>query len=394
MAIYWILERKLTQADWMSPVEGYPGYFYSVCKNLKFLDISNLGIYQKLEKILYHPVVTNLFDINSIQQERYITITKRNINEFLKVNVKDAIFVFSSVWNGNNSAKPLNLFIRFLNLHGAKTILLAHWLVTYTQSSETGKRFLLQLLLSRKRMVLLYFFSKTIAFFQKRRKPYFDFLFSCGNKISEMMNEYAEFETVIPANSLSYDEYLIRQNNKIHQDVQSNFIVYIDQGITMHPDTYYCSKKDKNNFHKEIMEALDFFEDDFGSPIIIAAHPRVKYPAGYWGARKIIYGESYNLIDNSAGVLGHFSTICDYVYLRQKQITLLTSSNLYFTWDIFVRQFADTYCCDIYDMYTKKFIKAEHNSTHKINIKDYFSLVNSDKSNKELLFDFLKGYDK
>jgi len=384
MAIYWLLHSPLTKADWVSAVQGWPSFFYNYFDNLVFVDISELGIYEKAKKILFKNKY-DLFDVNMLKHDRYIVLKKKSdVINFIK-KTERSIFVIQH-FVPNNDGMPSNITIKLLNKYNKDIILLFHWYTRY--NVKKNMTYIFKSILKRKRHFVLLLLTKISCVSCSRL--YFPFIFLPCKNVLGVVNEYASYGKIIPANSLSYDEYIHRFELPC---LNGDYYVYIDQGLTIHKDSFYCSRNDRYMFHHEITNSLSNIEAIINKKIVIAGHPRCSYSDKYWNGREIHFNKSYELIDNSKGVIGHFSTILSYAWLKKKDMILLTSKSNYFLWDHLVQAYANIFPCKVYDMNTGNMDASCCCFNNDILI-DHFTYKDSNKTNMELLSDFLSQYNK
>lgn len=113
--------------------------------------------------------------------------------------------------------------------------------------------------------------------------------------------------------------------------INSKYFVFIDTYFPFHPDLIYYYKcknlPDGKKYHKSLRNYFDYIESKFKIPVVIAAHPKAKYQGNEFGTRRVIYGQTDNLVINSQGVIQHASNSISYVILKNIPITLITTQD-------------------------------------------------------------------
>jgi hypothetical protein len=399
MAIFWILHKPLSVNDWTNDIEGPPGFFYDYFSDLIFWDISELGCLAKAGKVLI-PRKIEVYNTAPMKVAgRYRVIVKKNLNKYILKTESSDIFVFQTYSKG---AYNYNILLRALTKIGRKTLLLKHWVVPYTDLiPPKNKWWIIQFLRRSKKAILYSLLNKLINIlyfgYNNRSTNVFDYVFSCGNEITNITSRQVNIKSIIPAHSVTYDQWLIlKSGSKLMSKpvVKDKFYVYIDQALTVHVDALFMNSKNASKmFQIEIKNTLEFLENKLNTKIVIANHPRCQYPAGFWGDREVYTGMTQQLIEESIGVIGHMSTIMSMAVLEKKKRIFLTSSSLYFLWTNEVIMACSYLGGDILDMNTLEYTQA--NVNNNIKLTDYFSLCpQSTETNKEKLIKFFREHNE
>ena len=115
-----------------------------------------------------------------------------------------------------------------------------------------------------------------------------------------------------------YDKF---QDN-YNESYETEFIVFIDQFLTGHPDSKKFGQNypaaDSFNYFRRLRKLFSLIEKDYDCKVVIAAHPLAEYDGKEFGGRKIIKYKSTNLIKNAKFVLFQYSTILDAVTYYEK----------------------------------------------------------------------------
>lgn len=135
---------------------------------------------------------------------------------------------------------------------------------------------------------------------------------------------------VIKAHSMDYE---IAKGTGIEQALPYPYAVYLDEGIVSHPDYGHLGLKPPTTPTRFLPALNRFFtglEAASGIPVVIAAHPRVggcgdSHP---YGDRKLIAGQTANLVRGAKLVLAHASTSISFAVIWNKPIAFLTSDDI------------------------------------------------------------------
>ena len=205
---------------------------------------------------------------------------------------------------------------------------------------------------------------------------------------------------IVYTHATDYENFLDVEYKKKKDDLGINgeYILYVDQGMTNHPDFYkYAGKSIDESVKKDYISRInDFFsmlEKKFNCPVVIAAHPRVDYSQNIYISRKVIKNNTQMLISKAKLVLIMYSTALDYVVLYKKPFIAIedpfiadilgenTHRNVY---DVYKMDFN----IEVYNLQKSKinqignYIK-NYDDTYEQFIRDY---IIDDSSNRQLYF--------
>lgn len=381
---YWFLHKPLTQSDLNNQVEGYPFYMYERFSNIVFVDITNYSLCERFEYGKKNCSYQDIYDIKNFKN-RYIRIRKRfDLQNFLKTVCKDDTFLFQDFGRIN-----VKLVVQELNKKGIEPILLNYWRIpSFPNPIIKQKKNLSYLFLLRKTLFKKIVYKLTMR--KLKETLHFSSVFSCGNKYNEELSKIAVWNNLIPCHSLPYDEFLYCKNSNSESCLKEPYIVFVDQALPIHPDNAnYFSEDFSESYHTDILKALRFIKEKFRMNIIIAQHPRIQFPNGYWEEFETRSGETNKLIFYSALVIGHFSTAMFNAYFLQKPNIFLTSSNKDFPFAYQVEKYYKLLGNKLLDMSSLEL--KEKKSNRELDIKDYFSLIPEKTflQNKKILTDFI-----
>jgi hypothetical protein len=136
---------------------------------------------------------------------------------------------------------------------------------------------------------------------------------------------------IIWGHTLDYDLYLKYQQNPTPALSDKKYAVFLDEAVPYHPDFLIshmppCPYSDPKDYYTEMNRMFDFLEEKLKMPIVIAAHPKAPYQSmlnNVYETRRIMNGETINLVAHAEYVLAHSSTAINYVVLFKKPILLL-----------------------------------------------------------------------
>jgi hypothetical protein len=110
-------------------------------------------------------------------------------------------------------------------------------------------------------------------------------------------------------------------------------IVFLDEYFPFHPD-YFCQgvkpPTTASEYYPKLRKLFEKIEKEFSQPVIIAAHPRSNYSTDqdFFGQRRIVRGETAQLVKNASLVITHCSTSNSFTAIYQKPLLVLTSKDL------------------------------------------------------------------
>ena len=135
---------------------------------------------------------------------------------------------------------------------------------------------------------------------------------------------------IIFSHSFDYDRILYNNNLKLKLS-KKPFAVFLDEGVTGHPDYDYLNIKPyckPEIYYNELLRFFDFIENKFQLEVIIAGHPKINYKKNNnFFKRKILLNKTLNLVKSSTIVLSHMSTSVNYAIINKKPLFFLNSNN-------------------------------------------------------------------
>jgi len=133
----------------------------------------------------------------------------------------------------------------------------------------------------------------------------------------------------------SFDFENIRCQGFLQADhkTSENFIVYLDQGFTSHPDQHlnpHGGPLTVEGVYRPILNFLTQLEKNFDYPLKIAGHPKADrdQTEKIFVNRDIEYGRTLELISDARVVVCHSSTAIQWAVLMNKPIIIVSTAQL------------------------------------------------------------------
>lgn len=156
--------------------------------------------------------------------------------------------------------------------------------------------------------------------------------------------------------ALDYSHYLK------NRATSNQHIVFLDEYEPFHPDfkIFKCKPLSPFPYYHELNSTFLRFEEKFQIPVVVAAHPRSEYEKHpkYFEERRVVRGQTVDLIRNAKLVLAHTSTAIQMAILYKKPIILLTSNEMNQTYkkNIFPAYTSRELCLPIINMSNGSFV--------------------------------------
>jgi hypothetical protein len=305
--------------------------------------------YQNLEISNYrkHSIKFEIWNFNFLYKLYNKKIRKKNCEIFLSsfkhfkkliIKNKKNSLLFDVRTNFNLAS--IRVFY-YLTRYDCKFIL--HVGNIETNLSQNKKKFVfidkIKSLFSRK--FFLYVKSKIeIIFFKLNFHKFYilkyaDFVYVMGKKTFHNLkiNPIIGSDTkIIKGHHRNHDQYLILKKKKILEKTNEKFVLFIDQGVPVHPDLIKLNLNDVNI--EEYYNSLRIFflkiEKKFNIKVKIAAHPKinVKKISKYLKEFQIIQGKTLELIFKSKFIITHDSTVTNFAIFLKKPILIIINNSL------------------------------------------------------------------
>lgn len=132
---------------------------------------------------------------------------------------------------------------------------------------------------------------------------------------------------LIRAHTMDYDRFLTCKVKPMQ-----NHIVFLDEYLPFHPDFlfYGISTSSPEKYYPLLEKAFVSLEQKFRIPVIIAAHPRsdIAITQKWMPGRKIVPGQTTELIAQALLVCGHSSTSFNFAVLYRKPVALFNITSM------------------------------------------------------------------
>lgn len=132
-------------------------------------------------------------------------------------------------------------------------------------------------------------------------------------------------------NSSDYSTYLENKNVQFEENLK-NKIIFVDQYLTGHSDFKKLGMKEpipnEVLYFKECNNFFRILEEKYGAEVVIAAHPKAEYRGDEFSGRRIIYGQTLNLIKHGKLILLTDSTAYGITCYQKKDFIIFASCQL------------------------------------------------------------------
>lgn len=201
-------------------------------------------------------------------------------------------------------------------------------------------------------------------------------------------------------NSPDYEKYYFLNKNK---KKEANYAVFLDVNLPFHKDNEIFNFININpeKYYESLNSFFDFIESKFKTKILIAAHPTTSKKHDCYFRKRVVHGNTAELVANSKFVISHHSLSINFAVLNDKPIFFIYTEmmfNLYkFTTVRYIKDLADYLCMpiiniDCFDRRQVKINNVKKNVYKKYKYNFLTFKTTEFKSNTELFSNFLLGY--
>ena len=148
----------------------------------------------------------------------------------------------------------------------------------------------------------------------------YDLCFTAG----QMCKDSAYAHRKIGINLCDYKQNMLTDDIKL----ENKYSVFVDINLPYHTDTYYSYSINDINYFNSLNNFFEKYENEYGTKVVIAAHPKSKYKEETFCGRKIYYLKTAELIKSCEHVFIHHSTAISYAILNYKPITFLVTDDM------------------------------------------------------------------
>lgn len=133
---------------------------------------------------------------------------------------------------------------------------------------------------------------------------------------------------LVRCHSFDYDLFLMRRPAPAVVDLE-RYVVFIDEGVPYHEEYELLGIRrpiEANTYYPCLRRFFEAIEKKYGWPVVIAESPRYRYPndSSHFGRRRIVRGDTCNLIRDAQFVITHASTAVSYAVIHKKPLVFTT----------------------------------------------------------------------
>ncbi len=138
-------------------------------------------------------------------------------------------------------------------------------------------------------------------------------------------------------NAPDIDVHINHPDWELFQDIKDKpslfsrpYAVFIDEYFPLHPDLLFFYKQkpgDAGHYRKVLNLFLKKTEEKYGLEIIIAAHPKSNYDTDSFAGRKIIKGQTVQLVKDAQFVFMHSSAALSFIMMFDKPLMLISTND-------------------------------------------------------------------
>jgi len=195
------------------------------------------------------------------------------------------------------------------------------------------------------------------------------------------------------------------ENRKNVESVKRKYeySVFLDCYLPYHPDLEKLNQKSINPevYFCKMNKIFQRFENQIGTKIIVAAHPKAKYVKNEFLGREVLYGKTINLVKGAKYVLTHNSLSINFALIFGKPIYLILLNEFViskgYEWNALrndgrlINILSDIYKCPIITENSQ--IDTHLNSTenYELTLKEYLVADNT-KNNAQLYIEYIERF--
>jgi hypothetical protein len=188
--------------------------------------------------------------------------------------------------------------------------------------------------ISFNKYTLQYIFSfHTLKMFTKYFKTTMYQLLKSKTQNKIFKNYFACISSDFRTNKINSPDYEIFKSIKDDSSriIEDKYIVFLDIFFSSHPETIYLSKNSltiAKDYQMSMCVFLDWIEQKFQLPVVIAAHPSSSYENQEFGNRKIIKNKTARLVKDADYVITHLSTTTVLAILFDKPLLFIKTNKM------------------------------------------------------------------
>jgi hypothetical protein len=150
----------------------------------------------------------------------------------------------------------------------------------------------------------------------------YDVAFTAG-RIAERLHG-KDARNLVPIHHFDIDQMLADRSAPA---VEGPYAVFLDDYLPFHPDFDISNigHIEAKPYYAALNDYFSWAERTLGLPVVIAAHPKARYPSNPFGEREILFGQTQRLVRDASLVFAHGSTAISFAVMYGKPLCLLAS---------------------------------------------------------------------
>lgn len=304
------------------------------------LSVGILELSQILQPEAANMVCDNLCDYNVYNVRKIESWTY--LDDYVKLNASSNFIV--KLGNGPYTHKLYKIFKKY---HVSYTLLLPEIVPTISKNNpkERIRNYIAKL--KKNPCVSLYnsIYKRLLPILQIQPATHVVFSGNGGLDLKNILTNY-KVDSKTSYHSIASVAY--KECKKIESDtinkMQSDYLVFIDQGLPVHPDLKHQNiTLPYDEYYEKINEVLKEISLELGLRVVIALHPRVSYSNNPFDESfTCIKGKTNMLIKDSKLVVYHFSESINYIAYFNKPVLVITMDCLEYDFGYTIRIKADS----------------------------------------------------
>lgn len=286
---------------------GYEVEYWDIT-TLFFKDIEGMESYTALDSDLFRIVYVK---------------SKSEMKQLIKGNA-DALFVIMMSYEW----RILWIF-RYLTIYRCKKAVFAYRPISFGSTGKISKVIhasTSDLIRAFENKILLPWATKTGYI------RFYEFCFVAGEDgwmtIGHISKKDLVHTQMFHLNNWDYDKVVKGEFN----NHDGGYIAFIDEYYPLHPDGLMFQKHhmDPERYYKELNASFTAFENKYGLPVVIAAHPKALryHNEDFFEGRKVVFNDTQNVVAEASFILAHDSTALSFAAVFKKPLVFLNSNQI------------------------------------------------------------------
>lgn len=158
-----------------------------------------------------------------------------------------------------------------------------------------------------------------------------NFFLLCGGNVLEPVARRLPNTAILWTHALDYD--IVLETGTREGSGKADHIVFLDECVPFHPDYLtlgIAAPNSPEEYFPKLNRLFDALENQWGLPVVIAAHPRANYDScpDYFGGRKVLQGTTGALVRDAALVITHSSVSNNFTAVYRKPLLVVTTTGI------------------------------------------------------------------